>query len=229
MGLQIPDRFRPGLAGLLTAYDYALDSQADVWQFATELPELISSGATLADIRWLVLRGFAEHARETTIPGDDKRVFRRLVPSCFPAESCVVLTPAGAESIRSLVATNPRASACDHNESPVQQTGAPPDPAPAARLTPEWDAAHRELRFNGKVVKRYRVPAGNQAAILDAFQEDGWPEFIDDPISPEHGMEPKDRLKVTIKGLNRNQINPLIRFHGNGNGLQVFWEVIAPG
>ena len=26
--------------------------------------------------------------------------------------------------------------------------------------------------------------------------------------------------------LNRNQLAPLIRFHGNGNGLQIFWDLV---
>jgi hypothetical protein len=96
-------------------------------------------------------------------------------------------------------------------------------------LKPVWDPAHRELRYNGRLVKRFRVPALNQIAILDAFQEDGWPEFIDDPIPPRHGIDPKHRLNVTIKSLNRNQLDPLIRFHGNGDGLQVYWEAVESG
>ena len=37
----------------------------------------------------------------------------------------------------------------------------------------------------------------------------------------------KHRLQATVKSLNRNQVAPLIRFHGNGNGLQVYWEVVG--
>src|SRR5262245_11879879 len=77
----IPARFRAGLTDLLTAFDYAQDSQTDPWQFAVGLAEVLSAGANLADIRWLVLRGFAEHARETTVPGDLKRTFRGLAPT----------------------------------------------------------------------------------------------------------------------------------------------------
>jgi hypothetical protein len=99
---------------------------------------------------------------------------------------------------------------------------------PKQPTKPVWDRAHRELRFNGMLVKCYRVPAPNQTIILDAFQEDDWPEFIDDPIRPEPGIDPKERLKVTIKSLNRTQVNSLIRFHGNGNGLQVYWASAAP-
>lgn len=77
-------------------------------------------------------------------------------------------------------------------------------------------------------MKRYRVPARNQELILAAFQEEGWPEFIDDPLSPEPEQDPKRRLQVTIKSLNRNQLAALLRFHGNGNGLQISWEALQP-
>jgi hypothetical protein len=276
----IPDRFRAGLAELLTAYDYAQDSQTDPWQFAVALAEVLSAGATLADIRWLVLRGFAEHARETTVPGDTRRIFRALSPTSFPPDLYLTLSADGAATIRSLLAgpTDPpqlnkgepmlRGPSGDHpppvcNDTPrevplplqprhfshpsqgashgsqvarweqppaVDQPAAggnsPMSRAAHSPLKPVWDPAHRELRYDGKLVKRFRVPALNQIAILDAFQEDGWPEFIDDPIPPAQGQDPKHRLNVTIKALNRHQISRLIRFHGNGDGLQVFWEAV---
>jgi hypothetical protein len=228
----VPDRLRSGLATLLTAYDYAQDSHTDAWQFAVELADLMAIGTTLTDIRWLVRRGFAELARETTIPGDATRTFRALAPICIMTDAGVVLTSLGAESIRSLLSTAsttypaPENRAKGNPDAAEDRQPAGQSPPPVTAVTPVWDATHRELRFCGQVVKRYRVPARNQAAILDAFQEDGWPEFIDDPIPPDHGQDPKHRLSVTIKSLNRNQLVPLIRFHGNGNGLQVYWEAV---
>ncbi len=239
----VPDRFRSALSLLLSAYDYALDCQADPWQFAVAFPELIDHGATVADLRWLILRGFAAHARETTIPGDKERTFRQLAPTCFPPDLCVTLCPAAADTIRSLLSATIFPSLRTESSSPPSQGGARGGPsvdtsgpqfpihpvAPPPTLKPHWDQSHRELRYNGQVVKRYRVPAQNQQAILDAFEEDGWPEFIDDPIPPDGDQDPKRRLNVTIKSLNRNQLAPLLRFHGNGNGLQVHWEAVNPG
>ena len=46
----IPEQFRGAWSLLLTAFDYALDSHVDRWQFAVALSELQSSGATLADM-----------------------------------------------------------------------------------------------------------------------------------------------------------------------------------
>jgi len=225
--LPIPERFRASLADLLTAYDYAQDSQSDPWQFAVELAEVLSAGATLADIRWLVLRGFAQHARETTVPGDGQRTFRGLAPTSFPPDLHLTLTAVGAAAIRSLFAETTAPPQLDMVEPVTDENPVPG--RPAQYLRPIWDAAHRELRYNGRLVKRFRVPARNQIAVLDAFQEDGWPEYIDDPIPPEHGIDPKHRLNVTIKSLNRNQLAPLIRFHGNGSGLQVYWEAVEAG
>ena len=85
----------------------------------------------------------------------------------------------------------------------------------------------RGLRYNRKVIKRFRVPAPNQELVLTAFQEMGWPRFIDDPLPPAKEQDSKHRLRVTIKSLNRHQIASLLRFHGNGNGLQVYWERVS--
>jgi hypothetical protein len=229
----LPDRFRSALALLLSAFDYALDCHADPWQFAVEFPDLVSLGATIADLRWLILRGYAAHARETTIPGDRERTFRQLAPTSFPADLCITLSPAAAPTIRELL-NSAALRSMPSIASPPSQAGAggvssfSMESVPPAALKPVWDNAHRELRYNGQVVKRYRVPAANQQAILEAFQEDGWPEFIDDPIPPDPDQDSKRRLNVTIKSLNRNQLAPLLRFHGNGNGLQIHWEAIGP-
>jgi len=100
-------------------------------------------------------------------------------------------------------------------------------PNGASSLTPEWNAGRRELRYDGKVVKRYRVPAANQQVILSVFQEMGWPECIDDPLSPDGEHDPKQRLQATIKSLNRSQLVEAVRFHGNGTGSQIYWEAVA--
>jgi hypothetical protein len=102
--LSIPERFQAALAALLTSFDYAQDSGLDAWQFAIDLPELLANGATLADLRWLIHRGFAEHSKETTIAGEPARSFRSLARTNFPDDACVVLTSAGATAIRSLLA-----------------------------------------------------------------------------------------------------------------------------
>src|SRR5438128_164279 len=101
----IPDQFRPALLSLLRASNYAAECNADRWQFAVDLPQLFASGATLTDIRWLVRRGFALHAKETTVPGDAERSFRPLAPTSFPTDTCLVLSENGAAEIQAAIAT----------------------------------------------------------------------------------------------------------------------------
>lgn len=247
----ISEQLKPAILSLLQASDYAHESGADRWQFAVDLNQLLTTGATLMDVRWLVHSRFADHAKETTVPGDPERTFRPLAPTAFPTDTYLVLTDAGAAQLRAALDSTipvsqspPRrlgegrgegASLGSKGSSPLpashdlrerrneDQTAISPSSHPP---TPEWDASHRELRYQGQVIKHFRVPAKNQELILTAFQEDGWPHCIDDPLSPDREVDPKQRLQATIKSLNRNQLVRLIRFHGNGNGLQVYWEVI---
>jgi hypothetical protein len=74
-------------------------------------------------------------------------------------------------------------------------------------------------------VKRFRVPALNQELILAAFEEEGWPPHLDDPLPQEANTDPKQRLQDTIKRLNRHQVNRLIHFRGDGSGTGILWEL----
>jgi hypothetical protein len=89
---------------------------------------------------------------------------------------------------------------------------------------PHWDADLRELRVNGDLVKRFKLPCPNQELVLAAFEEDRWPPRIDDPLPPAPNRDPKRRLHDTINSLNRNQKTPLMRFLGDGTGQGVLWK-----
>jgi hypothetical protein len=91
---------------------------------------------------------------------------------------------------------------------------------------PSWDRETRTFMVGEYLVKRFRVPSPNQEAVLDAFQEEGWPRSVDDPLSPVPEQQPKRRLRDTIKCLNMNQANRAIRFRGDGTGQRVSWEVL---
>src|SRR5207247_9758075 len=96
--------------------------------------------------------------------------------------------------------------------------------APERRRLPRWDSERRELRWGELVVKQFRVPAPNQETVLAAFEEEGWPRRIDDPLPPRADQDPKCRLHDTINKLNRNQQQPLIHFRGDGMGRGLHWE-----
>jgi hypothetical protein len=223
----VAERLWPALDGLIAAFNYAEDSQTDHWQFAVNLAELRENGATLTDLRWLILRGFAEHALETTVPGDAERSFRKLGPTAFPADACFVLSSAGASKLtKALCSMEGMNAQFARRATPIEKSKE--RHSPGSHLTPEWDPLRRELRYRGQVIKRYRVPAQNQELVLEAFQELAWPDFIDDPLPPTPEQDPKERLQATIKSLNRNQLSRAIRFHGNGNGQQVYWQAKPP-
>ena len=80
--------------------------------------------------------------------------------------------------------------------------------------------------MNGSIVKRFKWQAVNQELVLGAFQEDGWPAVIDDPLPPKPEQDSKRRLHDTIKALNRNQLHKAIRFHGNGTGEGIRWSLV---
>jgi hypothetical protein len=82
----------------------------------------------------------------------------------------------------------------------------------------------RILFFTGEIVKRFRVPAANQELILMAFEEEGWPPHLSDPLPGKGEVPAKRRLSDAIKNLNAHQCRHRLRFHGDGRGLGVFWE-----
>lgn len=96
----------------------------------------------------------------------------------------------------------------------------------SASLKPVWDRERRELRIGQKVVKRFRWPAENQERVLDAFEDNGWPSHIADPLEKHPKICQKRRLHDTIKCLNRKQLHEVIKFRGDGTGLGVLLEIV---
>jgi len=94
---------------------------------------------------------------------------------------------------------------------------------------PVWDRSRRELRLGNKLIKRFKWPAENQERVLDAFEDNGWPTHISDPLEPHDSICPKRRLHDTTKCLNRKQINGLIKFRGDGTGLGVLLQIVTEG
>ena len=206
------------LAELLKAYEYARSGQREVWDFAVEIRTLRETGLSNSDFRWLACAGHLDHACEVTILGDDERHFQRTGKLSFARRTCFVLTDSGAQYARSQL--NGRAPSLP----------APPPLAahPVVRskpLLPVWDPERRELRIGGTLVKQFKWPAVNQEMILAVFQEMKWPARIDDPLPPQPEQDSKRRLHDTIKCLNRNQKQKLIRFYGDGTGEGVLWKL----
>jgi hypothetical protein len=92
-------------------------------------------------------------------------------------------------------------------------------------VVPCWDLRRRELTWDGLLVKKFLLPAPNQEIVFAAFEEEGWPYRIDDPLPGSVHVQ-KIRLHDTIKCLNKNQKNRCIAFRGDGQATGICWEPI---
>ncbi|NUQ61969.1 MAG: hypothetical protein HUU20_05750 [Pirellulales bacterium] len=221
---------------LLEAHQFSEELGRSPWDFAVEIECLRKAGLTNNDFRWLVCKSYVEHARETTLGHEDSRTFRRRRGLIFSRRTCFVLTGPGVDFIRSLLKDQPlprEPFAPVNGDRPSTATelatGNGSHAKPAPRCIPIWDRDRQELRVGGYLVKQFKVPALNQERILAAFEEEGWPVHIDDPLPPQQEQDPKRRLHDTINSLNRKQKHRLIRFMGDGTGQGVRWCLITPG
>ena len=99
---------------------------------------------------------------------------------------------------------------------------------PSNGTQPHWDAATRELVWDGVLIKKFCVPASNQETILAVFEEEGWPEIVADPLPVVPGLDPKQRLHNAIRNLNRNQRRRLLKFGGDRTGERIRWSYACP-
>jgi hypothetical protein len=215
-------RLRAGLDKLRRAYEYAQEVEQDAWTFAVEIEDLRAEGLDNSDFRWLLCKGYAEHAIEVRGPAEDRRAFSATGRLRFSKRSCFILTRKGFE-----FAARTLAPAAPGNSPPAEKAGAALLESSGAPR-PHWDRDRQELSVGALVVKRYKVPAPNQEMILAAFEEERWPTRIDDPIPPQRDTDPRRRLHDTINSLNGCHLHALIRFCGDGSGQGVRWEPVVP-
>jgi hypothetical protein len=172
----------------------------------------------------MIGRGLVGHALELTRSCDEQRVFQHDRGVVFTEQSCFALTKAGVTIARSLIKNldeNLQENTSRTGSYIVNGNGKQP-----AQI-PEWDSERHQLRLGDFLIKEYKVPSPNQETILMAFEEEGWPPRIDDPLSPVQDVSPKERLRNTIKSLNRCQASKLIQFMGDGTGEAIRWESIS--
>jgi hypothetical protein len=228
---RLAPRIKRALEALLEALDYVQDLDCGLWDFAVEMSTMRRMKLSNSDLRWLIAKGLIDHAIEVTLAGDSERSFRRPMRPVFCKKTCFVLTPEGSDFARTVrgetLPTTSTAVAAALTSTDNGRTAFGPWLTIATEpevLVPKWDRDRQELRIGSIVIKRFKVPAANQEAILAAFEEEGWPTRIDDPLPPHREQAPKRRLQETIKSLNRNQKRSLLRFLGDGSGQGVRWE-----
>ena len=88
-------RIRPGLLLLRDALKRAGELRQDAWDFAVKIRKLRAAGLTNSDLRWLVCKGYAEHAVEQESADAGRRSFLPLANLALPQGTCFVLTPRG--------------------------------------------------------------------------------------------------------------------------------------
>ena len=235
----IDEGLRAGLGLLWRAYICAHATGANVWDFALRTGRLYLAGMTSSDLRWMVAKGFAEHGQETLGYNETGRSLRRSNGYSFDEHTSLILTPKGAAlaehvfgktarwpqaTLSALAAVAAETPALATERHAAYETNQPATPA----LNPHWNATRRELFLGGRIVKRFRVPARNQERILSVFEEEGWAEHIHDPLPVTYDIDAPTRLHDAINRLNRCQINPLLRFRGDGRGTGVLWELSRP-
>jgi hypothetical protein len=221
--VEIRPHMLEGLALLRQAHEYAQELGQDPWELAVELEVLRAAKLSNSDLRWLVGVGYVEHAVEISGPSDHTRQFRRTPLLNFDDATCLILTPAGVVAAQ---------EACERESitapSKVPAVGLSVEPAVRMPQVPTWDDQRRQLRIGSKIVKEFKLPSPNQETVLMAFEEEGWPPRIDDPLSPQAQLDPRRRLHDTIKALNRKQKHPALRFMGDGSGEGIRWELRTP-
>jgi hypothetical protein len=223
--LLIDERLRAGLAVLWRAYLCAHDTGTKVSYLSLPTSRLYEVGMTSTDLRWLLANGFAEHVEETTEYGDAHRSFRRCNGYFLNHRSRLILTASGAALAEQVFREAARSAqaALSALATMTGEVAALASRRQTPTLKPRWDAIRRELSLDGLIVKRFRVPARNQETILSVFEEEDWVEHIHDPLPATLDIDAPTRLHDAINRLNRSQINPLLRFHGDGKGTGIFW------
>jgi hypothetical protein len=216
--LEVRPHLHEALSLLLQAHEYAQELEQDVWDLAVELTVLRAAKLSNSDVRWLVGMGFVEHAVEVTGPADRSRQFRRTSLVSVSEATCLVLTRVGVLAAQESCTGDSLAS-----DKTACRVVAPDEALPL----PKWDDQRRQLRVGIDVVKEFKLPSPNQETVLMAFEEDGWPPRIDDPLPPLPQLDPRRRLHDTIKALNRKQKTTLLRFMGDGSGEGIRWEFLS--
>jgi hypothetical protein len=108
----------------------------------------------------------------------------------------------------------------DHEWAAVSDIAAKPAAGGGDAPKPSWDRIKGELSFDGETVRRIRRigVAKNVVRVLDTFQELGWPDRVDSPLSSPNSQ----KHHATILSLNTDLSR--IRFRSDGEGEGFIWE-----
>lgn len=200
---------------LYRANKTASENNLNTWEFAIEISDLLECGISRQTLREMVLLGWVCHQREITLPNLQQREFQNEAAFAFSERSCFMITAEGENQFCDFL------KSCEMNRLDSASSGHPA----AETKRPTWDGNLRELRLGNTVVKRFKWPAAIQFAVLERFEDLGWPSRITNPLPDKPNICPKRRLHDAIKCLNQRKENELIRFRGDGTGQGVLVQV----
>ena len=194
---------------LLEGYECAWDLRASAWSFATGLSDLLAEGCSQVLLRWLMRKGYMK-ARLFEQSRSRGRDLSAIGHNAFPSGTRFVATKTGAavarRSLRLLsgkVTGRGRCSSC----------------------RPAWINSRGELRFRDQTVAHLAYEESYQRTVVDAFDQRGWPKRLQDPLprADDDGVNVKERLRNTVKNLNRQLKGSGLRFYVTGAGRLVGW------
>lgn len=100
---------------------------------------------------------------------------------------------------------------------------------PEESETPYWDGERLWLR--DALIKEFIKPAEDQRAVLQVFQNEGWPEWVENPflkIFPLDLDKAISKLENAVKGLNDDHKTAgLIRFGTKKEKQYAYWKAIS--
>lgn len=94
---------------------------------------------------------------------------------------------------------------------------------------PVWDKANRKLYYRGRLLRDVAASAKNILAILSAFEEEGWPARVNNPLTGGAKSKPlRDAIAKLNGGLMGVEVGNLagIKFFADGEAKGVRWHEV---
>lgn len=109
-----------------------------------------------------------------------------------------------------------------HRPPPGRATLRKPAGAADDASKPHWDKKTGSLWRGDDLILRVRRRSSFQWLLLEAFHRRGWRPSVDDPLGHTKGYR-LERLRQTVKDLNRRQKPLRLRFEVEADGQSVCW------
>ena len=86
---------------------------------------------------------------------------------------------------------------------------------------PRWDGRRGNLWFGHHLCKHFPQPEQDECLVLAAFEKEGWPGRIHDPLPSKPDADARQRLADKARRLNEQ--NPFLRFELDAASLAMVW------